>query len=170
MTPKKFYRCLYKKWCKPFDYIHIYEGHFILYPEIIPQITKDKPQGLWFSYPNIDDSWTGFCLRGLIDWIDPDKCTIYRIDIHEDKIYYINTITELEYFHNHYNKKGFPEWNLLVQEGWSGVFFETMYSYLESENILHQEIMSWYKTWDCVSGCIWNMNAIKNTEILYKKI
>lgn len=50
MTPKKFYRSLYKKWCNPFDYIHIYEGDLNLnsYKEIIPQISDKKPRVFGF--------------------------------------------------------------------------------------------------------------------------
>jgi len=175
MKLKKFYRCLYKK-CNYEDYIHIHYDEITIFNEIIKQETSAKPFGFWVSYPNIYNSWTGFCTRGLEERIDPNFNTIYRVEIVESKILYIDTIKELEGFHKKYSNSVSTfllnyriKWNLLEHQ-WSGIFIQDMYPYLDKYNSIHQEILSWYRLWDCVSGCIWNGNAVNNVEILYKKI
>jgi hypothetical protein len=180
---KTFYRSLYKR-CNYNDYIHIYDEPIILWTEGRPfgspisQQVRDKPSGLWISYPNIDDSWTGFCLRvrELNERIDPKFNTIYRVSIKEEQILFIDTIKQLEEFHNKYtvmvstfllNHK--VRWKLLVHQ-WSGIFIQYMYPFLEScKNPVHQAILSWYGSWDCASGCIWNGRAIHNVETLYRR-
>jgi hypothetical protein len=178
MKLKKFYRCLYKK-CNYEDYIHIHYNEITIFNEIIKQETSTKPSGIWISYPNIDDSWTGFCLcvKGLYERIDPEFNIIYRLSIKEDQILFIDTIQQLEDFHNKYSVKVSTlllvykvRWNLLLNQ-WSGIFIQNLYPYLDSyTNPVHQEILSWYGSFDCSSGCIWNRHIIQNIETLYKKI
>lgn len=178
---KKFYRSLYKH-CNYNDYIHIHDEPIWTEERtkgpFISQQISDKPSGLWISYPNIDDSWTGFCLRvkGLYERIDPEFNIIYRLSIKEDQILFIDTIEQLEDFHNKYSVKVSTlllvykvRWNLLLNQ-WSGIFIQYLYPYLDSyTNPVHQEILSWYGSFDCSSGCIWNRHIIKNIETLYRR-
>ena len=177
MKLKKFYRCLYRTYKTSYNYIHIYDEEFTIYNGIITQKLNDKPSGFWISYPNIDNSWTGLCIRIFPDRIDPDLNTIYGVDIDTKKVLHINTIKKLESFHKEYSIQVSTfllnhkiKWDVLTEK-WSGIFIEYMYPYLDQFRYpVHQEILSWYGTWDCESGCIWNIDAIKKINVLYKKI
>ena len=105
------------------------------------------------------------------------KSCIYGVDIDTKKVLHINTIKKLESFHKEYSIQVSTfllnhkiKWDVLTEK-WSGIFIEYMYPYLDQFRYpVHQEILSWYGTWDCESGCIWNIDAIKKINVLYKKI
>lgn len=138
-----------------------------------------KPFGLWLSVEDYEDdeNWKTWCekeefaLEGL-------KYK-YLIELKKRaKILHLSTTRELEEFSLKY--KGNDPFNY---ERFASQFTKNPYIYIIDWELLSKECdgiiiapynwdcrlrnpTSWYYGWDCASGCIWNIDAIKSITLL----
>lgn len=124
-----------------------------------------KPNGFWVSDEGEGNE------RGWKDWCEGESFAtdrfVYENEIilsHKAKILFINSVNELDNFHNQYQAAlpGMEKWGnhyidwKAVAKDFQGILI-TPYLYERR----FTEGMNWYYSWDCASGCIWNKSAIK---------
>lgn len=125
-----------------------------------------KPNGFWVSVQGNDD-WEGWC-RGENFCIEALQYA-YTITIGPDaNILLISTATGMEDFHRRYaiNIRPFHTiaWDRVQKEYDGLIIAPYRWSYR-----LHPDFM-WYYGWDCASGCIWNLDAIKSVSLFNTKL
>lgn len=117
-----------------------------------------KPTGLWVSREGEDD-WPSWC-EGESFALD-SLATVTEVTLTDEaNICYICSADQLMAFTEEYRvtwAAGIPaiDWSRVAQE-WDGIVIAP---YIWSMRLNPQT--SWYYGWDCASGCIWNLDAIK---------
>lgn len=133
-----------------------------------------KPSGLWVSVAGEND-WKSWCegeefdLQGLTH---PHRITLTP----KNNILYITSGSAIDEFHKEYSTEreitrirfGNDEYEFnqrpinweLVSDKFDGIIIAP---YIWSHRY---DGPFWYYGWDCASGCIWNLDAIKSMETL----
>lgn len=130
------------------------------YSQNAESYTFDKPVGFWYA---LGDEWGQYLKRH-----DKERYTSYdyiaSIDIDYSNILKIDSSQKLEDFHKNYSvKRNFGpaiDWKK-VSEDYKGI---EIIPYRPE----FRHIYLWYTMWDLASGCIWDLNAIKDYTIIYK--
>jgi hypothetical protein len=120
-----------------------------------------KPAGFWVSD---DDEY------GWKQWCTDNEFRTYaheysaHVELADDaNILFIRSREQLVRFHQKYSYNPYPQlrgtamidWDQ-VAEKYDGIII-TPYRW----DTRYDMDMLWYNGWDCASGCIWNLNAIK---------
>jgi hypothetical protein len=127
--------------------------------------TFNKPRGLWVSDEE-DYGWRDWCRD---ENFRPERFKyVYKVELSEDaNILYLRSPIAIDSFTREYSagkaKMPFSEhefdrgidW-LTVSKKYDGIII-TPYQWSRRMEMHCQ----WYYGWDCASGCIWNMKAIK---------
>lgn len=137
-----------------------------LYP--VEQKGSDlKPRGLWLSVDGEYD-WPTWCREN-----DFERSFEHRAVItlkRDAEVLFLQSGGEVLEFTERYEYNPLPgrehlldmgmfiDW-VRVAEEWQGLMIPT---YLWSMRMHHRA--SWYYSWDCASGCIWNPEAIERVE------
>jgi hypothetical protein len=118
-----------------------------------------KPSGIWVTTEG-EDSWFNWCIgeRFNIERLQ----FVHRVHLRAGaRICWIMTVEELDAFTAKYGVSPYPggariwiDWRR-VMTTYDGLIIPEYF--WERRN--HFET-SWYYTWDCASGCIWNRKAI----------
>lgn len=136
-----------------------------------------KPRGFWVS----DETRGAY---GWRNWCQGERFRLYslkyeyRIELVPNaKILYLNTVEDIDAFTAEYGysllKTLDPGYDTKIIDGidwqrvakkWHGIII-TPYQY-QRRLELHT---SWYYTWDCASGCIWNMKAIDSVTLIRER-
>ena len=129
-----------------------------------------KPHGLWLSCE------TG--IEGDISWQEWCKMEEYRFDRlkykHKvklkpnTKLITIKDKASLIQFTNKYIKRPiktltsnlYIDW-ITISKSYQGIMIYPIQS-----NSRHDPRLSWYNSWDCASGCIWDTNTIKSIKLV----
>lgn len=131
----------------------------------------DKPQGFWIT-DDSEDCWKSFC-----------KDENFRLDalthkhevvLDESEILIIRSVPELDAFSQFYSSDYWwgpdeepTKWCDRVLD-WSAVAKDydgiIITPYQWSRRMEHRT--RWYYTWDCASGCIWRVRAIKEIKLI----
>lgn len=127
----------------------------------------DKPDGLWFSVEGNDDGWRWWCESegyGLDRLVAGTEIVFSR----DAKILRIGTLDEMDSFTErhkiaapwersllHLGKRvSALNWPFIAQEYDAIIIAPYMWDRRLSAH------SSWYYSWDCASGCVWNARAI----------
>ena len=122
------------------------------------ELTVDhKPSGLWYS---VDGGWEEWC-RDDAEWDLPPF--VYAVEVDEDKILQLTTVSQLDDFHDDYRagesheeyRRDWIDW-ARVGEQWGGIEIAPY----QWERRLDGEVHRWYYGWDCASGCVWDVKAL----------
>jgi len=123
-----------------------------------------KPNGLWFSVEG-NDGWKEWCISENT-FLNRLRFS-YEICLKTDaKILHLNTPEEIFSFTKQYPKKKFDtdtselDWEE-VRKKFQGIII----SPYQWECRLALE-SGWYYTWDCASGCIWDIDCIESFTFL----
>lgn len=118
-----------------------------------------KPNGLWYS---VDDDWERWCAAGMPAWLH-DKYR-YAVDLGDSDILMITTPEMFQAFHAIYTTPG--------RSGESTIDWPRLaraYDGIEIAPYFWQFRLGfdtwWYYSWDCASGCVWNVAHVKLTLI-----
>jgi hypothetical protein len=121
------------------------------------QMPHFKPIGLWLS----DES--GFGWKQWLteqDWLLANLAYETQFEVDTTNVLMITTDQALDDFTNKYTKQvGLCEdidWEQVASE-YDGIIISP---YSWACRLKHR----WYYTWDCASGCIWNLQIIENKE------
>jgi hypothetical protein len=116
-----------------------------------------KPLGLWVSVDGKDD-WPSWCES---ECFHPERLTYrYRVTLTSmDHVLHLQTIPDILKFQNRYavpdGLTDIPAINWYqVKEIYQGIVIAPYQWALRNE-------LMWYYTWDCASGCIWDMSIIE---------
>lgn len=140
-----------------------------------PQSISFKPNGFWVS-DEADDGWRRWCES---ESFCEDRLEFeHSVEFSEKaNILYIRTLEEIDSFHrqfrelpedllriDYFNKHGssYIDWRKVASR-YDGIII-TPYQW---ERRLAEGFL-WYYGWDCASGCIWNLKAIKEVKLLTK--
>lgn len=148
-------------------YIHYTDKHLILETREYTQSFSSKPDGLWVSVETPDGSeiinWQQWCIAD-----DFDLCQLrnmYQVSLKSDNnILYLATPDDVKVFGNNYRLgRDNPyaiNWERVARQ-YAGVVITPYFWCLR-----HVHDVSWYYTWDCASGCIWDFTEIDRIEYL----
>lgn len=122
----------------------------------------DKPLGLWVSDESGDDGWKNWCES---EGFRPERLELaIEVKLKENsRILHIKSVSEIDDFHNTYSTgEGFNigiDW-VKVAKQYQGIVISP-YQYRRR---LDGDVRRWYYGWDCASGCIWDLKAIKTLQ------
>lgn len=116
-----------------------------------------KPQGLWLSDEK-DFGWNEWC-RGQEFGLERLQFeTLIEIDM--ERVIHISNDDDLLIFDSLWNELIFPGGTYLKKIDWKGVK-DTYAGILISPHLSTMRFdLSWYSSWDCASGCIWDLSII----------
>lgn len=139
-----------------------------------------KPTGIWYG---LGDSWMQWCMSDASGWLQP---YIYEFVLDEEKIIKVSNIEEFEKFEEEHQAIR-PEFKLLMEhmptirdahgDGFPRMrrLFDQIdwpklsqtYGGVEIAPYIWKKRLEsmWYYPWDCASGCIWNVNAVKELRL-----
>jgi hypothetical protein len=119
-----------------------------------------KPAGLWFSVGDGDDGWRVWCEEkefGLASLVHRHNLVL-RDDA---RLLWLHNASEIDSFHDTYSKPRVPllfndiDW-AKVGEKYQGIIIAPYCWSLRLD-----DKVNWYYTWDCASGCVWDVGAIE---------
>jgi len=124
-----------------------------------------KPRGLWYSVEGGRDGWSDWCEAE--DYrVEHLRCP-HALAVSEQRILLIRTGEELRRFYDRFccSLEPYPEpWYIdwqQVAELYAGI--EIAPYQWEFRLALNY---TWYYTWDCASGCIWDLSVVEAFELL----
>lgn len=129
-----------------------------------------KPDGYWVSVAGEDD-WPAWCTNGMNA---PQRLAVaYEVRLSASaNIRLVTSVAEIDAFHHEFaaasdfdRRYGYgPNWWGIdwasVTEHYDGIIIAP---YLWARRL--GETCGWYYTWDCASGCIWNLSAIESVTV-----
>ncbi|WP_043599593.1 hypothetical protein [Nocardia otitidiscaviarum] len=135
-----------------------------------PRSTYGKPVGLWVSVEG-DDDWPTWCRNE--DFRLDALAVAHEVRLRASAdIRLVSSVEEIDRFHDafaaptdfdlHYGN-GPDEWGIdwpTVVQRYDGIVIAP---YLWERRLGSK--CDWYYTWDCASGCIWNLHAIESVTV-----
>lgn len=125
-----------------------------------------KPAGFWVSVEGEDD-WPAFCREGL----PPGRCAhAYEVSLASAaNILWLRTPEELDRFTESFGfvsefeaRMGarWPHSQPSRSIDWQAVAGEYDGIIIPTYQWSRRNTLDWYYTWDCASGCVWNLDVI----------
>lgn len=118
-----------------------------------------KPSGLWLS---VGDDWRRWDVAEGMGWTDGP---VYRVTLVEGaNILHLATVADIDSFHERFHIRNVPglsgriEWSR-VAKVYDGIVIAP-YQWARR----FDAHTTWYYSWDCASGCVWNLNAVASVE------
>jgi hypothetical protein len=129
----------------------------------------EKPCGLWVSMENAD-GWKKWCMDNDFH---PEKLKRqFKIELKENaNILSINNDNDFNEFEKRYRKivsdrteNSFQpiKWSMVIED-YQGIIIT---KYFEEKRLSSM----WYKGWNCVGGCIWDLRVVKEIRIINDKL
>jgi len=128
-----------------------------------------KPNGLWVSDED-DFGWRAWTTGE--DWGTDSLVYEHLVELWTDaNVLLIRNVEELDKFHNAFKARlgpwehGPPRWLdwTKVYPRWQGIIITP---YLWERRMDYM----WYYGWDCASGCIWDLSAIRTFDVQLKQL
>lgn len=124
-------------------------------------VTNHKPRGLWLS---VDDDWRRWAEDGGLGWVGDDGV---EFDVDLDRCVVVSSVDELDRFHDQWYQdwrqqpryRSGIRWAAVAQQ-YSGIVIAP---YLQQRR-LDGAASDWYYPWDCASGCVWDLTAVRAKE------
>ena len=119
-----------------------------------------KPKGLWYG---IGPSWINWVPGEMPHWADP---YIYGLDLDYSRVLRITNLEQLQVFDKQYGTHPYTLASAIRYIDWAKV--AQKYAGIEINPYIHEARHSviWYNGWDVASGCIWDVSAIRDIELL----
>lgn len=135
-----------------------------------------KPTGFWISDESDTPSWSEWCWGNDFN---PDGLSLeYEIELsRESMVLHIKSDTELDYFHDEYTQlytfdykkdstglcaSPYIDWAAVAKK-YKGILITP---YRPKYRFSIKGASTWYTTWDCASGCIWDASAIQSIQLI----
>jgi hypothetical protein len=127
-----------------------------------------KPHGLWLSVDGEDD-WPAWCEAESFALDRLQQRHVFAI-VKPERIRMIGTVAELEAFHREYcaarDDRSAARWGREYVD-WARVMADCggiiIAPYLWDRR-LSGTGSRWYYSWDCASGCIWDVSAVRHVR------
>lgn len=121
----------------------------------------DKPEGFWYGFGDAWIEWTEFAgpeYKGEY---------IYEVDINGSNILQIRDYSEIEEFTKEYQFEEQIIPRIIFYIDWPRI--ASKYDGIEINPYIYNARLNdkflWYYGWDVASGCIWNLNKVKISQI-----
>ena len=131
---------------------------------VIEQKINSKPKGFWFSVEGNGDGWKRWCKARSF--------TIGRFEYENEielesgaNIRMLSSVLDIDLFHREFKvpcpgmetwMDRYIDWRMVAHQ-YQGIIISP---YIW-ERRLDGEAHTWYYSWDCASGCIWDAKAIR---------
>jgi hypothetical protein len=137
---------------------HWHINHITLSPKVYPQEITMKPHGFWFD---VDEDWKRWCIAETfrLDYLKVQHEVAIK---NYNTILILNTSYDLDRFTEKYHidrdrysmvRHYYIDWPTICKQ-YTGIII-TPYCWKR-----RMELM-WYYSWDCASGCVWDINNIE---------
>jgi hypothetical protein len=130
----------------------------------LPQQANMKPAGMWYS---VGDSWLEWCENEEPEWVHK-----YVSDVTLDlpRILVINSLEMFDAFTEECGNFETPAgWRYRID--WPRV--ASRYAGIEIAPYFWERRLepaaSWYYSWDCASGCIWDASALLDRRVIRER-
>lgn len=155
--------------------IHFAAEAFELAPCSYIQALEWKPRGLWYSVEGNEDGWSDWCRYN--EFCETDLQIAHAVELDVERVVVIDNGASLLAFQREYCRphpilaEFDKEYAELVGPDRHGVIdwplVATRYDGIEIAPYQYAHRMGslWYNTWDCASGCIWNIDAIRSFDV-----
>jgi hypothetical protein len=149
--------------------LHYYSKPFELEPREYQQMAMrhHKPLGFWVSVEGEDD-WKDWC-QGE-DWNTEFLAVAHEVTLKPDaKILWIDSCEGIDAFTSKYGLPIIPgKTELGFYVGWREVAkdYQGIIIAPYQWERRHCNVSGWYYSWDCASGCIWDLSAIESFRCL----
>src|SRR5579872_5717959 len=125
-----------------------------------------KPSGFWVSDDDCEENWKSWCESEEFQVENLKYAHDVKLNT-EANILYLRNANDIDKFSNLYSKKlcfGSPDlkkidWAKVAQD-FEGIIITP---YIWERRFQTDAV--WYYTWDCASGCIWNIDAIESITL-----
>lgn len=126
------------------------------------QRATNKPRGLWYG---VDHDWRCWCEQEMPHWMEGVADLV--VNIHADaNILTLSNVRDLITFTKEYTVRE-ERPGVVWQINWPTI--AEKYDGIEIAPYMWEARMKegtfWYYAWDCASGCIWNLKAIKSITL-----
>lgn len=122
-----------------------------------------KPHGLWLSHESTDNGWKSWCKSEefALERLKFER----RFKIIEGDVLILRSLKDMRDFNDKYTmyhdqvrSLTFIDW-VKVKRDYKGLIITPYHWPLRLDMDF-----SWYYGWDCASGCIWDLSAIKESK------
>ncbi len=141
------------------------------YREYWPEEGAMKPCGVWISVEDGEDSWFDWCkseefrlenLRHkysvviapdakILHLKTPQEIQLFSLEYAANDPLDFSRRSPLHYQHAYIYKISWKK----IKEKYDGIIIAPY-----QHSLRFDEVSSWYYTWDCASGCIWNLDKV----------
>lgn len=128
----------------------------------------DKPIGYWIT-DDSEDCWASWCRNN--DFGLDQLTHKHEIVLDESNLLILRSLSQFDFFNQEWgspyywggaNGNKFRDWCIdwwRVAERYDGLII-TPYKWQRRLQL------NWYYSWDCASGCIWNVDAVKDIRLI----
>ena len=119
-----------------------------------------KPVGLWYS---LDDAWFEWCSNENFGGVYENT---FELELDHTNILVICNRFQLRMFYDQYKYEMYPgsfgiDW-AKVKANYKGIEIQDYHSM--RWDVLPFSGNTWFGAWDCDSGCVWDLSAIKSVK------
>ena len=124
-----------------------------------------KPRGFWFSVEGNGDGWMAWCTEERFNIEALQRK--HRLTLRDDaRLIRLTSTTNIDVFHVRFNA---AVYHRIIYIDWTKV--AAQYQGIIINPYIWQRRLDtwssgWYHSWDCASGCIWDLTAIKEMELI----
>lgn len=122
------------------------------------QKTNSKPAGFWFE---VDGDWQRWC-EGESFRLETFRFS-YSLDLDLSRFLFLKTISDIDSFTSQWTKGTEYNWEVywqLLHRAYSGIIIAP-YQWERR----YTDHTSWYYSWDCASGVVWNISAVRSFKL-----
>ncbi len=146
--------------------IHFAEKAFALEQHPYLQELAMKPSGLWYSVEGNGDGWSHW--TAAEQWRETSEQVGHVVDLDLSRVLVLGESSALLGFEKEYGRPHSTadrgSWEYIYRIDWTLV--ATRYAGIEIAPYQwqHRHDAMWYYGWDCASGCVWDVDAIRSFE------
>lgn len=124
-----------------------------------------KPFGLWYSVEGTGEGWSDWCRAE--EFCDTDAQVAHAIALDMSRVLVIDNGIDLRAFEREYHRPhpvttGLVSW--IYHIDWALVAARYGGIEIAPYQWQHRHNAMWYYGWDCASGCVWDIDAIRSFE------
>lgn len=122
-----------------------------------------KPTGLWLTPVESDLCWKQWCRHN--DYRPQNLVCANEVDVNMNNMLVLSTPAELYSFSDEYCIGKDDSWGSAgTSVNWSRVADRYDGIFISPYQWECRMDLGWYYTWDCDSGCVWNVSAIRDVR------
>ena len=129
---------------------------------VYEQVDQMKPRGFWYSAGSADDGWDDWCLGE--EWNVDGLRYRSAVDVDLDRMLVLTDEASIRFFADEYSRPMSVRLPDFRSVDWPSV--ARCYAGIEVApycwSLRLEPGFLWYYGWDCASGCVWDLSAIRS--------